>query len=108
MPRRVGGKPAGPLFMSNDSSATPRTSRPGLGSRVAAGVSAGVSAGGAAGYYYARGVYQPKDAVVLSADQAEARDEAMRQQAVQSRYTRGQLDTADGELVIERSARQEL
>lgn len=108
MPRRAGGKPAGPLSMSNDSSATPRTSRPGLGLRVAAGVLAGVLMGAAAGYYYARGVYQPKDAVVLSADQAEARDEAMRQQAVQLRYTRGQLDTADGELVIERSARQEL
>lgn len=94
--------------MSNDSSATPRTSRAGLGLRVAAGVLAGVLAGAAAGYYYARGVYQPKDAVVLSAAQVETRDEAMRQQAVQLRYLRGQLDTADGELVIERSARQEL
>ena len=94
--------------MSNETSATPRPSRAGSGLRVAAGIVAGVALGLAAGYFYARGVYQPKDAVVLSADQVEARDEAMRQQAVQLRYIRGQLDTADGELVIERSARQEL
>lgn len=45
---------------------------------------------------------------MFSAWQVEARDEAMRQQAVQLRYVRGRLDTADGELVIERAARQEL
>ncbi|CAB3647513.1 hypothetical protein LMG26841_04663 [Achromobacter dolens] len=106
MRRRAGGKSAGPLSMSNDSRDTPRIPR--LGLRLAAGVLAGVVAGGAAGYYYARGVYQPVDAVVLSAAQVETRDEAMRQQSVQLRYLRGQLDTADGELVIERSARQEL
>ncbi len=94
--------------MSDDSPGLPRASRPGVALRVTAGVLAGALAGAAAGYYYARVVYRPVDAVVLSVAQVEARDEAMRQQAVQLRYVRGQLDTADGELVIERSARQEL
>lgn len=94
--------------MSDDSSATPRPLRAGARLRVAAGIVAGVLLGVAAGYFYARGVYQPKDAVVLSSEEASARDEAVRQQAAELRYLRGQLDTADGELVIERSARQEL
>lgn len=94
--------------MSDDSSASPRNSGSGVVLRVAAGVLAGVLAGAGVGYYYARAVYRPVDAVVLSTAQVEARDEAMRQQAAQLRYVRGQLDTADGELVIERSARQEL
>lgn len=68
----------------------------------------GVLVGGAAGFFHARQLYRPQDAVVVSVQQAEAQDEAMRQQATQLRYIRGQLDTADGELVIERSARQEL
>ena len=45
---------------------------------------------------------------MISAAQAEVQQEAMRQQAAQLRYTQGQLDTADGELVIERAAREEL
>lgn len=68
----------------------------------------GALLGGAAGFFHARAIYRPQDAIVISAQQAEAQDEAMRQQATQLRYIRGQLDTADGELVIERSARQEL
>ena len=32
----------------------------------------------------------------------------MRQQRTQLRFTQGQLDAADGELMIERAARQEL
>ncbi|MDF2864137.1 MAG: Uncharacterized protein K0S02_4409 [Achromobacter mucicolens] len=68
----------------------------------------GVLVGGIAGFFHARQLYRPQDAVVISVQQAEAQDEAMRQQATQLRYIRGQLDKADGELVIERSARQEL
>lgn len=68
----------------------------------------GVLVGGVAGFFHARQLYRPQDAVVISVQQAEAQDEAMRQQATQLRYIRGQLDKADGELVIERSARQEL
>jgi hypothetical protein len=75
---------------------------------VAAGLLVGVLLGGGAGYFHAQRQAQPQDAVVISAAQAEAQQEAMRQQATQLRYTQGQLDTADGELVIERAARQEL
>ncbi|OAE64013.1 hypothetical protein DBL07_09130 [Achromobacter mucicolens] len=76
--------------------------------RLCAMLLLGVLVGGAAGFFHARQLYRPQDAVVISVQQAEAQDEAMRQQATQLRYIRGQLDTADGELVIERSARQEL
>ncbi|MEN4920258.1 DUF6776 family protein [Achromobacter spanius] len=76
--------------------------------RLCAALLVGVLLGGAAGFFHARQLYRPQDAIVISAQQAEAQEEAMRQQATQLRYTRGQLDTADGELVIERSARQEL
>lgn len=76
--------------------------------RLCAMLLLGVLVGGAAGFFHARQLYRPKDAVVISVQQAEAQDEAMRQQATQLRFIRGQLDTADGELVIERSARQEL
>ncbi|MGE8570138.1 MAG: DUF6776 family protein [Achromobacter sp.] len=76
--------------------------------RVLAGLLIGVLVGGAAGYGYALRQARPQDAVVISRQQAEEQAEAMRQQGAQLRYTQGQLDTADGELVIERAARQEL
>lgn len=88
----------------------PPTQRPARSGvlRLVAVLLAGVLLGGAAGFFHARQLYRPQDAVVISAAQAEAQEEAMRQQAAQLRYTQTQLDTADGELVIERSARQEL
>lgn len=76
--------------------------------RVIAGLLIGVLVGGSIGYAYALRQARPQDAVVISTQQAEAQAEAMRQQGAQLRYTQGQLDTADGELVIERAARQEL
>lgn len=76
--------------------------------RIVAGLLIGVLLGGAVGYGYALRVARPPDALVISTQQAEAQAEAMRQQNAQLRYTQSQLDTADGELVIERSARQEL
>ncbi|MFD4840193.1 DUF6776 family protein [Achromobacter sp. NPDC058515] len=85
----------------------PRPARHGL-ARLLAMLLVGVLLGGSAGFFHARQLYRPQDAVVISARQAEEQEEAMRQQATQLRYTRAQLDTADGELVIERSARQEL
>ncbi|KRC70343.1 hypothetical protein D3C87_507340 [compost metagenome] len=85
----------------------PRLARNGL-VRLCAAMLLGVLLGGAAGFFHARKLYRPQDAVVISARQAEEQEDTMRQQATQLRYTRGQLDTADGELVIERSARQEL
>ncbi|WP_092580026.1 DUF6776 family protein [Achromobacter sp. NFACC18-2] len=95
--------------MSVDPSARPqpRTTH-GAFARLVAMLLLGALLGGAAGFFHARALYRPQDAIVISAQQAEAQDEAMRQQATQLRYIRGQLDTADGELVIERSARQEL
>jgi hypothetical protein len=85
----------------------PRLARSGW-VRLLAGLLLGVLLGGSAGFFHARQLYRPQDAVVIGARQLEEQEEAMRQQATQLRYTRGQLDTADGELVIERSARQEL
>ncbi|AYD62953.1 hypothetical protein DVB37_02810 [Achromobacter sp. B7] len=76
--------------------------------RIVAGLLFGVLLGGAVGYGYALRQARPPDALVISTQQAEAQAEAMRQQNAQLRYTQSQLDTADGELVIERSARQEL
>ena len=94
--------------MPPDPNATPQTRPAGGLLRVFAGLLAGVLLGGSAGYFYARQLYRPQDAVVISARQAEAQEESMRQQATQLRYVQGQLDAADGELVIERAARQEL
>jgi len=76
--------------------------------RLIAGLCLGLALGAAGGYFYAQKRYKPKDAVVLDASQWAAQQEAVRQQAAALRYTRGQLDKADGELVIERAARQEL
>ena len=94
--------------MPPEPNATPQTRPAGGLLRVFAGLLAGVLLGGSAGYFYARQLYRPQDAVVISARQAEAQEESMRQQATQLRYVQGQLDAADGELVIERAARQEL
>ncbi|QVQ24906.1 DUF6776 family protein [Achromobacter deleyi] len=95
--------------MSADPSAKPlpRLARSGW-VRLFAALLLGVLLGGSAGFFHARQLYRPQDAVVIGARQLEEQEDAMRQQATQLRYTRGQLDTADGELVIERSARQEL
>ena len=94
--------------MSADSPATSQSRPAGGLLRVAAGLLIGVLLGGVAGYFHAQRQALPQDAVVISAAQAEVQQEAMRQQAAQLRYTQGQLDTADGELVIERAAREEL
>ena len=104
--RPQGRKP--PLFMPADSSTTPQSRSAGGLTRVFVGLLIGVLLGGSASFFYARKLYRPQDAVVISARQAEVQEEAMRQQSTQLRYTQGQLDTADGELVIERAARQEL
>ncbi|MBB1595556.1 DUF6776 family protein [Achromobacter sp. UMC46] len=94
--------------MSADAPATPQSRPAGGLLRVLAGLLVGVLLGGVAGYFHAQRQARPQDVVVISTAQAEAQQEAMHQQATQLRYTQGQLDTADGELVIERSARQEL
>ncbi|MCD0504202.1 DUF6776 family protein [Bordetella petrii] len=68
----------------------------------------GLAAGGAAGYQYARQSTAVSDSVVVSAEQAAAQDAAVRQSQAESRFLRAQLDTADGEIAVERAARQEL
>jgi len=110
MPRKGEGpcaaRPA--RFMPTDAP-VPSQPRPAGGwLRVIAGVMVGILLGGAAGYFHAMREARPQDAVVISTQQAEAQADAMRQQATQLRYTQSQLDTADGELVIERAAREEL
>ncbi|WP_046806164.1 DUF6776 family protein [Achromobacter sp. LC458] len=95
--------------MPVDAPSSRSPSRPAGGMlRIVAGLLIGVLLGGAVGYGYALRQARPPDALVISTQQAEAQAEAMRQQNAQLRYTQSQLDTADGELVIERSARQEL
>ncbi|WP_370638745.1 DUF6776 family protein [Achromobacter sp. ES-001] len=95
--------------MPVDAPSSHSPSRPAGGMlRIVAGLLIGVLLGGAVGYGYALRQARPPDALVISTQQAEAQAEAMRQQNAQLRYTQSQLDTADGELVIERSARQEL
>lgn len=94
--------------MPVDSSATSQPRPAGGLLRVLAGLLVGVLLGGSLGYFYAQRQARPQDVVVISTAQAEAQQEAVRQQATQLRYTQGQLDTADGELVIERAAREEL
>ncbi|WMD18661.1 hypothetical protein RAS12_18755 [Achromobacter seleniivolatilans] len=94
--------------MSADSSAPLSSGSPRGWLRLFAGLLIGVLLGSSAGYFYARQLYRPQDAVVITSQQASDQEEAMRQQTTQLRYTRGQLDTADGELVIERAAREEL
>lgn len=68
----------------------------------------GLALGSGGGYFYAQRSVAPAGGAVLTSQELAAQDEALRQAAVQLRFVRGQLDTADGELVIERSARQEL
>ncbi|WP_413815431.1 DUF6776 family protein [Achromobacter sp.] len=95
--------------MPVDAPSSHSPSRPAGGMlRIVAGLLIGVLLGGTVGYGYALRQARPPDALVISTQQAEAQAEAMRQQNAQLRYTQSQLDTADGELVIERSARQEL
>lgn len=71
-------------------------------------LTAGLLVGAAAGYYYGHPnapSTQP-GGIMLSAEQATADEAAVRQNQAENRYLRSQLDTADGELVVERAARQ--
>ncbi|HYG42124.1 MAG TPA: DUF6776 family protein [Bordetella sp.] len=68
----------------------------------------GLAVGAAAGYRHARQSAAATDTVVITAEQAAAQDAAIRQSQAESRFLRAQLDTADGEIAVERAARQEL
>jgi len=69
---------------------------------------AGLAAGGLAGYLYAQKSLKAAPRVVIAAEQIAAQDAAVRQSQAESRFLRAQLDTADGEIAVERAARQEL
>ncbi|WP_436792435.1 DUF6776 family protein [Bordetella petrii] len=68
----------------------------------------GAALGAAAGYRYAQHMADTPGSVMLTADQAAAQEAAVRQSQAESRFLRAQLDTADGEIAVERAARQEL
>nr|WP_255592783.1 DUF6776 family protein [Bordetella sp. BOR01] len=68
----------------------------------------GLAVGAAAGYRHARQSAAATDTVVVTAEQVAAQDAAIRQSQAESRFLRAQLDTADGEISVERAARQEL
>lgn len=68
----------------------------------------GLILGAEGGYYYARHVAATVPHVAITAEQLAAQDAAVRQSQAESRFLRAQLDTADGEIVVERAARKEL
>ncbi len=68
----------------------------------------GVVAGAGLGYQYALGPGRPAHMVMLTEAQVQAQDASLRQREAEARFLRAQLDTADGEIAVERAARQEL
>ena len=95
--------------MSNDSPIASQSRRPRGLARVGIALALGVALGVAGTSLYVR--HQARASVAAAASDplpSSAQEEAMRQQRTQLRFTQGQLDAADGELVIERAARQEL
>ncbi|CAM4041699.1 DUF6776 family protein [Bordetella tumulicola] len=68
----------------------------------------GLGLGAVAGYQYARQSVIRAPSVVITAEQIAAQDAAVRQSQAESRFLRAQLDTADGEIAVERAARKEL
>lgn len=68
----------------------------------------GLAIGAAAGYRQGQQSAAATNTVVVTAEQAAAQDAAIRQSQAESRFLRAQLDTADGEIAVERAARQEL
>lgn len=68
----------------------------------------GLGLGAVAGYQYTRQSVVQAPSVVITAEQIAAQDAAVRQSQAESRFLRAQLDTADGEIAVERAARKEL
>lgn len=68
----------------------------------------GAGLGAAGGYQYARHAVVQGDAIVVTPGQMAAQDAALRQSQAETRFLRAQLDTADGEIAVERAARTEL
>lgn len=68
----------------------------------------GLALGAAAGYWYAGHAAASDNGIVVTSAQMAAHEAALRQSQAEARFLRAQLDTADGEIAIERAARQEL
>lgn len=68
----------------------------------------GLAGGALGGYFYAQQSAHTVPNVVVTSEQLAAQDTAMRQSQAENRFLRAQLDTADGEIAVERAARQEL
>lgn len=68
----------------------------------------GVVCGALGAYQYARQSAQPLPTAVVTAEQLAAQNAAVHQSQSENRFLRAQLDTADGEIAVERAARQEL
>ncbi len=68
----------------------------------------GLAVGAGLGYQYALGPGRPGQMVMLTEEQVQAQDASLRQREAEARFLRAQLDTADGEIAVERAARQEL
>ena len=94
--------------MSNDSPIASQSRRPRGLARVGIALALGVALGVAGTSLYVRHQRARAWRRLLRIPYRAARAEAMRQQRTQLRFTQGLLDAADGELVIERAARQEL
>lgn len=65
-----------------------------------------LGAAAAGGYHYAQS--DSGDKVMLTPEQVQAQEAALRQRDTELRYLRTQLVSADGEVVVERAAREEL
>ncbi|MBR8656511.1 hypothetical protein KDH83_24670 [Achromobacter sp. Marseille-Q0513] len=94
--------------MSNDSPIAPQPRRLRGLARFGIALALGVALGVAGTSLYVRHLARASAAAASDPVPSGAQEEAMRQQRTQLRFTQGQLDAADGELVIERAARQEL
>ncbi|AEE68160.1 integral membrane protein [Bordetella pertussis] len=97
--------------MPDDSaSVQPRApvARPQGRARAWLALAAGLVVGAVAGWRYGLAHQGPDDAVVLTRQQVAAQEAAMQQREAEARFLRAQLDTADGEIAVERAARTEL
>lgn len=81
-----------------------------LGRWLAAGlvVASALAIGAMVGYRYGAAQPLPEGTVVLTQTQLAAHEQALTQRETELRFLRAQLDTADGEIAVERAARLEL
>lgn len=75
---------------------------------VLVALAVGLAGGAWGGYEYAHHSAKALSSAVVTAQQLAAQDAAVLQSQAENRFLRAQLDTADGEIAVERAARQEL